>query len=216
MVVVTVAPWERTLHYRRGQLVEVLAPGRHRLRGFGHELADVDMRARLLSLATQEVPTADGLRVKVGASLTWSVVEPVAWNEVAEDPHAIVYEAGRRAVRDVVGNVDLATAMTGFAAVEVPAELAAATSSIGVEVTGLRVTDVVPPAEVRRALESVVVARHRSEAQLEEARGQSAAVRNLANVAALLDDHPALAALRLAEVASAAGGSVIIERPVSS
>lgn len=210
---ITVQPHERVLVHRDGALVDVLGPGRHRLRRRRTVRHVVDVRERLLGLATQEVPTSDGLRVKVGATLTWRVVDPVAWHAVALDPKAVVYEAARRAVRDVVAASDLAGLASGVPEDDVPAALAAAMGAVGVEATSLRVTDVLPPAEVRRAVEAAEVARHRAVAALEEARGQSAAVRHLANVADVLDHHPALAALRLPEVAAAGGGSVVVERP---
>lgn len=210
---ITVQSHERVLHHRDGVLVGVLGPGRHRLRGFRHLLHTVDLRERLLGLGTQEVPTADGLRVKVGATATWRVVDPVTWHDVAQDPQAVVHEVVRRAVRDVVRTVDLATLASGLPTSEVPGPVAEAAAAVGVEVLDLRITDVLAPVEVRRAQEAAEVARHRAVALLEETRGQTAAVRNLANVADVLDAHPALAALRLAEVAAGSGGSVVIERP---
>lgn len=213
---ITVHSTERVLHHRDGVLVRVLGPGRHRVRGFRHVFERVDVRERLLSLGTQEVPTADGLRVKVGATASWRVVDPVAWHDVAQDAHAVVHETVRRAVRDLVRAQDLASLTSGAPVTEVPASVVEAAAAVGVEVTDLRLTDVLAPVEVRRAVEAAEVARHRAAALLEETRGQTAAVRNLANVADVLDAHPALAALRLAEVAAASGGSIVIERPAAS
>lgn len=212
---VVVQPYERALHYRRGVFLGVLGPGRHRLRGLGHEVVDVDLRSRLLSVGAQEVPTSDGIRVKAGAALEWRVVDPRAWHEVAQDPESTLYEAGRLAVRDVVATFAVDAIPAGPSSADVPTTVQEAAAAVGVEVTSFRVTDVILPAEIRRAAESLVVARRRAQTVLEEARAQTAAVRNLANVADVLDAHPALAALRLAETAAAAGGSIVIERPAA-
>jgi regulator of protease activity HflC (stomatin/prohibitin superfamily) len=59
------------------------------------------------------------------------------------------------------------------------------------------VKDVILPADLRAAYGAVVTARQRAQAQLEAARAETAALRSLANGAKLLDDHPALAQLRI-------------------
>ena len=53
------------------------------------------------------------------------------------------------------------------------------------------------PPERRSAYADLVTARTRGQAQLEAARAETAALRSLANGAKLLDDHPALAQLRI-------------------
>lgn len=47
----------------------------------------------------------------------------------------------------------------------------------------------------------IVAAKQRSQAQLEAARAETAALRSMANAARLLDDHPALARLRMIQAA---------------
>ena len=54
-------------------------------------------------------------------------------------------------------------------------------------------------ADLRSAYADLVSARTRGQAQLEAARAETAALRSLANGAKLLDEHPALARMRLVE-----------------
>jgi hypothetical protein len=61
------------------------------------------------------------------------------------------------------------------------------------------VKDVILPHELRTAYAELVTTRTRGQAQLEAARAETAALRSLANGAKLLDDHPALARLRLVQ-----------------
>ena len=63
------------------------------------------------------------------------------------------------------------------------------------------VKDVVLPSEIRAAYAELVTARQRGQVQLETARAETAALRSMANAAKLLDDHPALAQLRLVQAA---------------
>ena len=61
------------------------------------------------------------------------------------------------------------------------------------------VKDVILPGDLRAAYAELVSARTRGQAQLEAARAETAALRSLANGAKLLDEHPALARLRLVQ-----------------
>jgi hypothetical protein len=61
------------------------------------------------------------------------------------------------------------------------------------------VKDVILPPELRSAYAELVTSRTRGQAQLEAARAETAALRSLANGAKLLDEHPALARVRLVQ-----------------
>ncbi len=56
----------------------------------------------------------------------------------------------------------------------------------------------------------LVTARQRGQVQLETARAETAALRPMANAAKLLDDHPALAQLRLIQAAPP-GTTIVLE-----
>ena len=57
------------------------------------------------------------------------------------------------------------------------------------------------PGEIRAAALELATAQHRAAVLLEQARAETAALRSMANAAKLLDDHPALARLRLVQAA---------------
>jgi len=82
---VILSEWEQGLLFRYGQLVTTLAPGRHRRWGAGFTLRAVDMRPWILTLPTQEVPTADGATVKVTVAGQAKVTDPVAYVTAAQD-----------------------------------------------------------------------------------------------------------------------------------
>ncbi len=70
---------------------------------------------------------------------------------------------------------------------------------VGLDVLEVVVKDVILPPELRSAYSELVTAKTRGQAQLEAARAETAALRSLANGAKLLDEHPALARLRLVQ-----------------
>ncbi|MEO6604412.1 MAG: SPFH domain-containing protein [Aeromicrobium sp.] len=212
----TVMPYERYVHYRDGKLVGVLEPGKHRIWGSGRFLVPVDVRVQLFEVRHQDVPTSDSIAVKVSASARTQVVDPVAFHEFTHDPHGFLYDAIKSWIRTTIHGLTLDEVIAGVAVDETPAEVAAAAASVGLEITDFGVRDIVIPGEIRRATEELVTTRQRSHIALEQARTDVAVLRALANSAKVLEDHPALAAVRLAETAASHGGTVIIERPTSS
>jgi len=198
---ITVRSHERVLAYRDGRLERVLDPGRHRHRT-RTRLVRVDLRERIVTLAPQEVLTGDGVTLRVTAALVWSVTDPVAFQERSESPDAVVYLAAQIGLREALAGLDVDTVLTSGrrSVVErVTSTAAAAGESVGITVREAVLKDVLLPPELRAAYAQLVSARQRGKAQLEAARAETAALRSLANGARLLDEHPALAKLRLVQ-----------------
>ena len=195
------------LEYRHGKLQRVLAAGRHPRGlfdswsgGFGYE--SVDVRERLTNLSPQDVLCADQVQVKVTATIRWRVADPVRWFERSASPELTVYVATQLALREALAGLTAeAVAQRGapLPIADMTAAVGAVGESVGIEVIELIVRDVMLPAEVRQAAQSVVTAKAKGLAQLEAARAETAALRSLANGAKLLDEHPALAQLRLVQ-----------------
>lgn len=202
MFSVVVERHERVLALRDGAVVAVLDPGRHRRRR-RTSYRWLDVRPRLGTVAPQEILTADGVGVKVSAVLRWAISDPVAFTATI-DPEAVVYLAIQMALREQFGTreagelVRVGRTEVGGAVLE-----AARTAgrSVGMDVADVVVKDIVLPAELRSAYAELVTVRQRAQAQLETARAETAALRSMANAAKLLDDHPALARLRMIQAA---------------
>lgn len=211
---ITVHATERVVEYRDGAFTRVLEPGRHRYpRRARHQR--VDIREQLTSLAPQEVLTADGLTVRATAVARWRVVDPRTFLESTDNPVAVLYLAVQVALRDALATTEAeAAARRGGEGIDVQLRAAAerVAADIGVQVVEVVVKDVILPAAVRDAHADLVSARTRGAAQLEAARAETAALRSLANGARLLDEHPALARLRLVQ-ALPAGATVEVALP---
>ena len=198
---VTVHPGQGVLERHDGRPTVVLAPGRHRRkRRASYDV--VDLRQRLDQVAMQEITAADGLSVKVSAVVRGRVTDPILFTEATADPIAAVYLAVQIALRETMlgieaedavrsGRADLAHAATGAART--------AGADVGLDVRDVLIKDIVLPMELRQATAELVLGRQRALAQLEAARAETAALRALANGAKLLDEHPALAQLRLVQ-----------------
>lgn len=197
----TVKPGERLLEQRPGRETRALEPGRHWRRP-GAAYLRVDVREQLESVAPQEVLTADGATIKVTAVIRYAVSDAVSFVEHTAQPLAVVYLAVQVALRDALAGVAvdgaLATARRTLSPTLTVAARAAA-GEVGIEVREVVVKDVLLPAELRAAYADLVTGKQRAQVKLEEARAETAALRSLANAAKLLDDHPALAKLRLVQ-----------------
>ena len=197
-----------------GTVTTVLAPGRHRLPGrFWRRTVDiVDVRERLFVLSGQELAAADVPGVKVSAAAGWRVVDPVRWLDTAAEPMENLRLAVALAVRDWVAERPLAEVVAGRAGASevLTGQVRAAVERFGIDVATVALRDVIVPGEVRRAVLAVATVRQDGLAALERARGETAALRAMANGAKLLADHPEVAQLRMVQEAAARGGSLVL------
>ena len=157
----------------------------------------------MIQLAPQEIPTADGAHVKATAVAEVTVVDQVLALSF-DQPEQVIYLAVQLAMRDAFA--DLEVAEVAKAARNDPAltqrvldAAVAAGARVGYEVASVAVKDVLIPAELRAATMALLTAKAQGQAQLEAARAETAALRTLANGAKILEDHPALAKLRMVQ-----------------
>jgi regulator of protease activity HflC (stomatin/prohibitin superfamily) len=79
-----------------------------------------------------------------------------------------------------------------------------------VELLGVDVRDVMVPTELKRAFAGIVAARREGEAALERARGETAALRSLANAGRMIEDNPGLLQLRILQQLGGSSGNTIM------
>jgi regulator of protease activity HflC (stomatin/prohibitin superfamily) len=150
----------------------------------------------------------------VSAVARWSVSDPVHYTAVA-DPAAVVYPAVQVALGEQLASREadeIVRAAREDVTAAVVAAAQAAGSEVGITVAEVVIKDIILPAELRAAYAELVTVRQRAQAQLETARAETAALRSMANSAKLLDDHPALARLRMIQ-AAAYGTKIILGQP---
>jgi regulator of protease activity HflC (stomatin/prohibitin superfamily) len=206
-----VQEWERGVLFKDGRVDGVLDPGPHRRFRRGFAVRRVDLRPWIVHVPTQEIPTADGLTVKVTVVGRARLVDPVVFVTSAQDVHASLYLNAQIATREVMA----ATTVEQLVAArqDLGDALTAAVRGVdefGLALERLELRDVIFPGEIKKAQAEVVVARAQGLAALERARGETAALRNLANAAALLKDNPALLQLRLVQQLAATTGHTVV------
>ncbi len=209
---VTVFEFERGLRYRRGRFIGTLQPGTHWVTRRGGTITKVDVRPHVLVIPGQELLTSDGIGVKVSLVAGVEVVDPAAAINQVQNYTTTLYTLIQVALRQIISSRSLEELLAGRADVGPKVLEASAQPALafGLKVASVDVRDVMLPGDLKRIFAQEVAARKEGLAALEKARGETAALRNLANAARMIEDNPALMQLRLLQQLGAAGGNTVV------
>jgi regulator of protease activity HflC (stomatin/prohibitin superfamily) len=207
---------ERGLRFRSGRLTGLVGPGSYLTLRPLSELRVLDTRPRSLPIEGQEILTADGVAAKVSLVARFEVGDPTAAVTRDTDFQRTTYLVLQLGLRDAITRRTLDEALA--ARLQMGAEIRDACggrlAAIGVELLEVDVRDVMLPGELKRAFVGVIAARKEGEAALERVRGETAALRGLANAGRMLDDSPGLLQLRkLQEIGRSSGNSSVFGAP---
>jgi regulator of protease activity HflC (stomatin/prohibitin superfamily) len=208
----TVHDYERGLRYVRGRFRGLLEAGDYVYFRLTTEIRVLDARPTWLLVEGQEVPTADGVPVKVSLGARYVVGDAVTVVTADQDAKRALYLELQLALRESIATrtVDEALAARTAIGAELLERCTADATALGLELIAVAVRDVMVPGELKRAYASVIAARKDGEAALERARGETAALRSLANSARLLEDNPGLLRLRAIQQIGQTGGNTIM------
>jgi regulator of protease activity HflC (stomatin/prohibitin superfamily) len=213
---VTVYEFQRGLRYDRGRFTGVVEPGQYRILRRRTRISALDVRPRVVTVPGQEVISSDGVSIRVSLHAEYELADPVvAINENA-DYSATFYASLQTALRDAIAGKEIDDILEQRA--EIGAALADATrddaARLGLTLRSVELKDLMFPGELKRTFAQVVSARKEGLAALERARGETAALRNLANAARTMESNPALMQLRiLQEIGKTSGNTVVLGLP---
>jgi regulator of protease activity HflC (stomatin/prohibitin superfamily) len=155
------------------------------------------------------VLTSDSIGVKLSLVAQYRVVDAAKLLAAVGNHTQQVHIALQSSLRDACAKRTLEELLAAREAIaaEVKTGVAAPLESIGIAVEEVSLRDIMLSKELRTAYAQVVAAKKDGEAALERARGESAALRNLANAAKLLKNNPDLLNLRLLQAMSMGRGA---------
>jgi regulator of protease activity HflC (stomatin/prohibitin superfamily) len=214
----TVHEYEVGLLYRRGHFVRVLRPGVYRAGLLRREIVVLDARRRFAAVPGQEVLSQDGVGLKVSVAVSFELADPVAAVHRAADREQALHVIVQLALRAAVGalRIDDLLAQREELGRRLRDAVAPQAAELGLRIHAVEVKDVMLPGELKRVFAEVARAQKEGQAALERARGETAALRSLANAARLVQESPGLMGLRtlqtIAEAASR-GGTVVMGVP---
>ena len=206
------------LLYHNGKFVESLGAGRHVRWGRNFTLDAQDLRKMAILVPGQEVLTADNVSLKFSLLVAFQITDPVKTAHETQNWRDDLYHAAQLALRNVVSAIAIETLLNQR--VQIDAQLLPLVqphaAKIGILVHAVEVKDVIFPGDLKRAFAEVLKAKQEGQAALERARGETAALRNLANAARVLEGNPALMNLRLVQsltTAQSAGHTLVFGMP---
>lgn len=203
----TVYEYQKGLLYTNGKFERLLDPGTHRYLKSRSTISIVDIRSCHFTLPGQEVLTSDNISLKVSMSIQYRLADPEKATHKVQNYYQSLYAVVQLALRNAVSRAKVDELLDkrmdiGKDLLNESKQLAL---EFGVEVEAIDVKDVMFPGELKRIFAEVVRAQKEGLAALERARGEQAALRNLANAAKLLEDNPALMNLRILQTISSSG-----------
>ncbi len=209
---VTVHEHERGLRYRSGAFRSLVGPGVHWTVPPFSEIRTVDSRPTDLTIEGQEVLTADGVAVKLSFVARYGVGDPVAMALADQNPLRALYLRLQLGIREVVSSQTLDEILAARTEIgpAVAERCAGRVTELGLDLLSMEVRDVMIPGELKRAFAGVIAARKDGAAALERARGETAALRSLANAGRMMDDNPGLLSLRVIQEIGASSGNTIV------
>jgi regulator of protease activity HflC (stomatin/prohibitin superfamily) len=216
--VFVIQEWQCGLLYHHGLYVRRINAGRHTIWGRGWTIALHDLRKSALAVPGQDVLTADNVGLKLSVFVTYQVSDPAKATHDTQNWYSDLYNAAQLATRTVIGAAPVETLLNQRAtlAPQLLALVQPEAAKFGVAVHAVELKDVMFPGELKRVFADVLKAKQEGQAALERARGESAALRNLANAARVLEGNPALMNLRvLQSLASAqqSGNTLVLGVP---
>lgn len=209
---VTVFEYERGLRFHRGKFVGVSEPGKYWLwSGRGH-IRKVDTRLRVVSVSGQEVLSADGVALKVSVLATFRIVDPARAVLELENAESALHSALQLALRGIIAASAVEDLLQRRAAIgpELLKAVADPAQALGLEVVSADLKDLTLPGDLKKIFSQVVRARQEGLAALERARGETAALRNLANAARMVAGSPQLLQLRWIQVLGEKSGNTVV------
>ena len=199
------------VYFKDGAYVETCGPGQYMFwKNMGKvKFYHVDMRETVLDVSGQEIMTSDKVTLRMNAVVTYRVVDALKSVSVVDDNKQAVYREAQLALRAVIGTFDLDTLLSDKERVAKDLEetIKDRAAEFGLEVLALGIRDVILPGDMKDLMNKVIEAKKAADANLIMRREETAAIRNQANTAKLLDNNPTLMRLRELDVLEKVAGN---------
>ncbi len=204
--------YERGLLYRQGKFISIINPGVYWYSSIRTTITKVDIRLKYVSIVGQEILSNDNVSLKLSLTISYEYSDlSTAFNDVRDVDQAIYLEV-QQVAREIIGQQkigdivekrsELSLQLNEFA----PPRL----TPLGVTLKSISIKDITFSGELKKIFAEVVRAQKEGLANLERARGETAALRHLANAAKMMDGNPSLMQLRLIQSIGSTSGNTIV------
>jgi regulator of protease activity HflC (stomatin/prohibitin superfamily) len=209
---ITAYAFERGLKYVRGKFRVILTPGQYWYWPWFTTVRTLDVRPRFASITGQEVLSSDGVTLKVSLAANYEIENPDLAINKAQDFQTAMHLQLQLALRQIIGAADIDTLLATRD--EMSRRLAEVTEAqaheLGLRLISVGLKDIMFPGKLKEVFAQVVSARKEGLAALEKARGETAALRNLANAAQMIESNPGLMQLRMLQTLGGSSGNTLV------
>ncbi len=212
----TVYEYERGLRFVRGNLRDELGPGLYRFLKAYTAIRKLDTRPVQAAVNSQEVLSKDGVAVKVSLSATYRIIDTRAAVLNSSDYATALYTELQQGLRAAVSTAEIEGLLANRADLgpAILQQCQPVAAKLGLALEAVAIRDLTLPGDLKKMFAQVVKARQEGLASLERARGETAALRSLANAAQMVQRNPALLQLRLLQtVAQQPSSTFVIGMP---
>ncbi|HEX8924286.1 MAG TPA: slipin family protein [Terriglobales bacterium] len=205
---VTVFEHQRGIRYVRGKYTRTLGPGQYWYSSLWTTISVVDVRVAFVSVPGQEVLTSDGVAVKTTIAASYEVEDPYLAITKNQSYMAAVYLLLQLSLREIVSTEKIDALLEGRAELgkRLVEKVAPQAKELGLRLISADAKDLMLPADLKKVYAQVVKAQKESQALLEKARSETAALRSLANAAKMIEDNPNLLQLRALQIVEESAG----------
>ncbi|MEL7027673.1 MAG: SPFH domain-containing protein [Pseudomonadota bacterium] len=210
----TIYEFEWALEYRKGEYRRVLPTGRFFLTSLNTGILRFDKRSIQVVIPGQEVLTRDELGLKISLMLEYVIKDPemlVKTLAINSQYHLEqrLHQSAQISLRAAVAETDLDGIFEGreVLSAQLTGNIQQETEGWGLEIKKVSLLDLMVGKDLRGAYAAVKLEKKKAEAKLESARGETAALRALANAARSIRDNPELLKLRLLEGVQSTNGA---------
>ena len=183
-----------------GKLARTLPPGAYAFWNFGRNVGAevVELRVQSVEVSGQELLTRDKVTLRVNLAASFRVVDAVTMRTRVAKFADFFYRELQFGLRKAVAAKTLDELLGDKASLDgdIHAYVHERIGSLGVEVLGVGVKDVILPGEMREILNSVVQAEKAAQANVIRRREEANATRSALNTAKLIEESPTLMRLK--------------------
>jgi regulator of protease activity HflC (stomatin/prohibitin superfamily) len=213
---VIVYEYQRALKYSTGRYIGTLNPGSYWIASNFSSIVPVDVRPEFITIPGQDVLSADGVTLKVSLAAEFQVDDPNLAINKSANFRTSLYLTLQMALREIIGKEKIDALLENRAGIS--GKLIELTSGkateLGLKLISADVKDMMFSGDMKKAFAQVIKAQKEGQAALERARGETAALRSLANAARTMDDNPNLLQLRaLQTLADSSGNTLVLGLP---
>lgn len=208
----TIYEYQRGLKYDKGKFEGVLEPGQYYVFRASTYIQKLDIRPSFLTVQGQEVLTLDGASVKINLVAKYEIEDPVLLVNSNANYIESLYIALQLSLRDSVSLVKVEELIENRS--QISNQLLESSidkvKEMGIKLHSAELKDVTLPGDLKKAFGDVLKAQREGMAKLEKARGETAALRNLANAAKMIENNPYIMQLRILQTLEESTGNTVV------